>query len=67
MQTLSDLLLAIGAFVAAGYCYVLSRRLQSFTALENGMGGAIALLSAQVDEMTRALGAAHGAARGSRG
>ncbi len=55
---LSDLLLAAGAFGAAFYCHILSGRLKRFNALESGMGGAIAVLSAQVDDMTRALVAA---------
>lgn len=62
MDLIADILLSAGAFGAAVYCYVLSARLKSFTALESGMGGAIAVLSAQVDDMTRALEAARGAA-----
>lgn len=62
MQFFSDLLLAAGAFGAALYCYVLSARLKKFTTLETGMGGAIAVLSAQVDDMTQALTKAQGAA-----
>ena len=62
MQFFSDLLLAAGAFGAALYCYVLSARLKKFTTLETGMGGAIAVLSAQVDDMTQALAKAQGAA-----
>lgn len=58
MEMLSDLLLAAGAFAAAIYCQILSGRLKRFNALESGMGGAIAVLSAQVDDMTRALNAA---------
>ena len=34
---------------------VLSRRLNRFTNLEKGVGGAIAVLSSQVDDMTKAL------------
>jgi hypothetical protein len=64
MNLISDILLAAGAFAAAIYCYVLSVRLKKFTALESGMGGAIAVLSAQVDDMTRALDRARGAATG---
>ncbi len=55
MAFLSDLLLASAAFGAAVYCFVLSRRLTALTRLDSGMGGAIALLSAQVDDLTRAL------------
>ena len=65
MNLISDILLSSGAFAAAIYCYVLSARLKKFTTLESGMGGAIAVLSAQVDDMTRALDRARGAATGS--
>lgn len=62
MDLIADVLLAAGAFGAAAYCFVLQRRLTRFTQLENGMGGAIAVLSAQVDDLTRALSAAQGTA-----
>jgi hypothetical protein len=62
MELVADVLLAAGAFGAALYCLVLARRLARFTTLENGMGGAIAVLSAQVDDMTRALAQAQAAA-----
>jgi hypothetical protein len=62
MQLIADILMTAGAFGAAIYCYVLSNRLKKFTALESGMGSAIAVLSVQVDDMTRALEAARGAA-----
>ena len=65
MQFIADFLLGTGALAAAVYCLVLSRRLQRFTQLESGMGGAIAVLSAQVDDMTRALERARVAAIGS--
>lgn len=65
MELIADVLMAAGAFGAAVYCYVLAGRLKKFTTLETGMGGAIAVLSAQVDDMTRALEKARGAANGS--
>ena len=65
MNLISDILLSAGAFGAAIYCYVLSGRLKKFATLETGMGGAIAVLSAQVDDMTKALDQARGAATGS--
>lgn len=65
MELISDMLLVAGSFGAAIYCYVLSTRLKKFTTLETGMGGAIAVLSAQVDDMTVALENARGAANGS--
>ena len=55
MELIADILLGAGAIGAGVYCLVLARRLRSFAALEKGMGGAIAVLSKQVDEMTRAL------------
>lgn len=65
MAIVADILMAAGAFGAAIYCYVLAGRLKRFATLETGMGGAIAVLSAQVDDMTRALEKAQGAASGS--
>ncbi|MEO8240688.1 MAG: hypothetical protein ABI832_00175 [bacterium] len=65
MALISDILMASGAFGAAIYCFVLSGRLKKFTTLENGMGNAIAVLSAQVDDMTKALDRARTAASGS--
>lgn len=65
MELIADMLLVSGSFGAAVYCYVLAGRLKRFTTLETGMGGAIAVLSAQVDDMTVALEKARGAANGS--
>lgn len=55
MDLIADILLAAGALGAGLYCAVLARRLRRFTDLEKGVGGAIAVLSAQVDDLTRAL------------
>lgn len=63
MDLIADILLGAGALGAAIYCMVLSRRLQKLTQLESGMGGAIAVLSAQVDDLTRTLGRAESAAK----
>lgn len=63
MQLIADFLMVTGSFGAAIYCYVLSARLKRFTTLETGMGGAIAVLSAQVNDMTRALENARSTAR----
>lgn len=65
MTLIADVLLVAAALAATLYCYVLSRRLTRFTNLENGVGGAVAVLSVQVDEMTKALGTAQKTARGS--
>lgn len=55
MEFISDVFLAAGALGAGFYCLVLSRRLRKFMQLEKGVGGAIASLSTQVDEMSRAV------------
>ena len=55
MMTIADILLVAGALGAGFYCYVLSRRLRRFTDLEKGVGGAVAVLSAQVDDLTKTL------------
>ncbi len=65
MALIADILLVAGALGAAFYCMVLARRLRRFNNLESGMGGAIAVLSAQVDDMTRALEGARKSARSS--
>lgn len=65
MTLIADILLVAGALGAAVYCMVLSRRLSRFNDLESGMGNAIAVLSAQVDDMTRALEGARTTAQGS--
>ncbi|TCO73375.1 hypothetical protein [Rhodovulum euryhalinum] len=63
MALIADILLIAGALGATLYCHVLARRLRRFNDLEKGMGGAIAVLSAQVDDMTRALHGAQSSAR----
>lgn len=55
MELIADIFLIAGALGAGLYCVVLSRRLSRFTDLEKGVGGAIAALSTQVDDMTQAL------------
>ncbi len=65
MTLISDILLIAGALGAAFYCVVLSRRLTRFTDLEKGVGGAIAVLSSQVDDMTRTLHSAQAQATAS--
>lgn len=58
MELIADILLAAGAIGAGVYCFVLGRRLNRFNDLEKGVGGAVAVLSAQVDDLTRTLTAA---------
>ena len=62
MDIIADILLVAGAFGAAIYCLVLSRRLRRFNDLEKGVGGAVAILSAQVDDLTRTLQSAQSSA-----
>ncbi len=58
MEIIADILLVAGALGAGFYCYVLARRLTRFNDLEGGVGGAVAVLSAQVDDLTRTLAVA---------
>lgn len=62
MALIADILLVAGALGAGIYCMVLSRRLTKFTDLEKGVGGAVAVLSAQVDDLTNTLNSARSAA-----
>lgn len=55
MDWIADILLAAGSLGAGFYCFILSRRLSKFTNLESGVGGAVAVLSSQVDDLTRIL------------
>ncbi|WP_233495490.1 hypothetical protein [Rhodosalinus halophilus] len=55
MDLVADILLAAGALGAGLYCFVLARRLTRFNDLEGGVGGAVAVLSAQVDDLARTL------------
>lgn len=65
MSLIADILLAAGALGAGLYCLILGRRLNRFNDLEKGVGGAVAVLSAQVDDLTRTLSAAQATAGGS--
>lgn len=62
MNLISDILLLAAALGAGIYCLVLSRRLSRFNDLEKGVGGAVAVLSVQVDDMTKTLERAQAAA-----
>lgn len=65
IEMIADILLVAGAIGAGFYCYVLARRLSRFNDLESGVGGAVAVLSAQVDDLTRTLQAAQNTASAS--
>ncbi|MCW9042499.1 MAG: hypothetical protein OQK05_04070 [Pseudopelagicola sp.] len=62
MDLIADILLVAGALGAGVYCFVLARRLSRFNDLESGVGGAVAVLSAQVDDLTKTLEAARSTA-----
>jgi len=51
----ADILMILASGGAAVYCLILSRRLSRLTSFDQGIGGAIAVLSSQVDEMKSAL------------
>lgn len=55
MDLIADVLLVAGALGAGLYCFVLARRLGRFNDLETGVGGAVAVLSAQVDDLSKTL------------
>ncbi|MEO1549435.1 MAG: hypothetical protein AAFR93_03265 [Pseudomonadota bacterium] len=55
MELMADGLLMVAAGVAALYCWILSRRLQALKDTKQGLGGAIAGLSHQVEEIQRTL------------
>ncbi len=65
MDLIADILLAAGALGAGFYCYVLSRRLKRFNDLEKGVGGAVAVLSSQVDDLNKSLHHAQSISNGS--
>ena len=58
MELIADILMAAGAIGAGFYCFVLGRRLNRFNDLEKGVGGAVAVLSGQVDDLSKTLTAA---------
>lgn len=58
MDLIADILLVAGAVGAGFYCFVLARRLNRLNDLETGVGGAVAVLSSQVDDLAKALATA---------
>lgn len=65
MEIIADILLVAGALGSGFYCFVLARRLNRFNDLEKGVGGAVAVLSAQVDDLNKSLVAARAMSDGS--
>ncbi len=62
MDLIADIFLGAAAMGAGIYCLILGRRLNRFNDLEKGVGGAVAVLSAQVDDLTKTLAAAQSTA-----
>lgn len=65
MVFIADILLVAGALGAAFYCMILSRRLRRFTDLDKGVGNAVAMMAAKVDDLEASLRAAQATAKGS--
>ncbi|MEM8851248.1 MAG: hypothetical protein AAGE03_14590 [Pseudomonadota bacterium] len=55
---LSDGLLVLATVALAAYCWRLAARLRAFNDVDSGLGGAIAALSLQVDELKDTLATA---------
>ena len=58
MTLIADGLLIGAALTAAIYCHVLARRLKRLGDLDRGLGGAVAALSRQAEDLRRAMEAA---------
>ena len=50
--------LTVASVGLAGFCFLLARRLRRLNDLETGLGGAIAVMAAEVDRLERAIRAA---------
>ncbi len=66
MAMILDFVLGFAALAAGAYCLVLSRRLRALSRIDGSVGGAVAVLSAQVDQLTRVLGDARAASASAR-
>ncbi|WP_134724870.1 hypothetical protein [Paracoccus luteus] len=53
-----DIALAAFGAVLAAFCFVLSGRLRRLNDLETGLGGAIAVMTAEINRLEAAIGAA---------
>jgi hypothetical protein len=65
LSNMSDILLIAATLGAGFFCLILSRRLTRLSRIDNGLGGAIAVLSAQVDDMSKALAETKSGSEGS--
>lgn len=55
MSFIADALLITGTLAAGIFCIVLSKRLSRLSDLEKGVGGAVSVLSAQVEDLKETL------------
>lgn len=55
MTLIADIFMIAGAFGAAVYCIILSKRLAKLQDLEQGVGGAVSVLSSQVNDLSKTL------------
>lgn len=62
LSLVADGLLIAAALTAGVYCHVLAKRLRRLGDLDAGLGGAVAALSRQADELRRAMEASRKAA-----
>lgn len=62
MNFIADVLLISGTLAAGVFCIVLSKRLSRLNDLEKGVGGAVSVLSAQVEDLKKALTATQSSA-----
>lgn len=65
LSNAADLTLIAATLGAGLFCLILSRRLTRLSRIDNGLGGAIAVLSAQVDDMSKALAETKSGSEGS--
>lgn len=65
LSNAADVMLIAATFGAGLFCLILSRRLTRLSRIDNGLGGAIAVLSAQVDDMSKALAETKSGSEGS--
>ena len=65
LNNAADITLIAATLGAGLFCLVLSRRLTRLSRIDNGLGGAIAVLSAQVDDMSKALAETKSGSEGS--
>ena len=55
MNFIADVLLISGTLAAGVFCIILSKRLSRLNDLEKGVGGAVSVLSVQVDDLKKAM------------